>query len=297
MKFVRTGDRLFIGNIEVTASSLINTYKAYYPKTWEQISSQNLFHYVHLFGIRASTDNAFAADDIVGALRITNANYYEIANSRATTEPGTKALAELYDAEARRRGGAAYMKEGQHAYSLIPRRASTRNIPADRSGFVAWSRDSRGRSVRHRFSPHAFFCPINPVPVYGWRPNAVVRTTKNETEWLKTQNIGGKTYKGFKDSLDDFKRGRASNIIDSTSRDTCIHRAFGRGQGVERYDSAGCQVLKDNLVLNTMGDWALEHLNKKYSNTFIYTLFTGEQFINANSKRPFFLFDFTKIFG
>ncbi len=295
MRFVRTGDKMFVGRIEVTPSSIINTYKMYYPNTWRQIDSQNLFHYVHLFGIRVSTDNPFDADDIVGAIRITNANYYEIANSPATTEPGTKALAQLYDAEAQRRGGAAYMKEGQNAYSFIPRRQSAKNIPPDRSGFMAYTRDSRGRSVQHRFSPHAFFCPIKPVSVYGWRPNAVVRTTKNESEWLKTQVIGGKTYKGFKDSLDDFKNRRASNIIDSTSRDTCIHRAFGSGKGVERYDSAGCQVLKDNYVLNTMGDWATDHINKGYSNTFIYTLFTAEQFMRANPTFP--LFDFTKIFG
>jgi hypothetical protein len=279
---IRTGDRLLVGDIEVNARTLTNAYQMFYPATWNQLSSQNLFHYLHLFGIRVSTDDPFAADDIVGGLRITNANVYELANSRATVEPGTSALAQLYDSEARARGGAAYMKEGQNAYYLLPRRNPKKFNKNDLSG---WELFVNRRP--HKFTPHAFFCPLKPVPVYGWRPDAIVRTTKSQKDWLKSHTIGSKLYKGFKDSLTDFKNKRPSNIKDSTSRDTCIHRAWSSGVGVASSDSAGCQVLKDNYVLNTLGDWAVAHINKGYTNTFIYTLFTAEQFTKANQSRGF----------
>jgi hypothetical protein len=278
MSIIRTGDKLYVGGYEVTPTTIINAYKKYYPKTWDTIASQNKFHFLHLFGIRVSTDNPFVADDIVGGLRITNLNYYEYAISRATTEPGTGALASLYDAEARARGGAAYMKEGQYIYKLLPRRSARYFNPTDKSGWIF--------TGKHKFEKHAFFCPISPVSVYGWRPDAVVRNSKKETEWLTTHTINGKIYKGFRDSLNDFKNRRPSSIKDSTSRDTCIHRAWNTSPtGMGRADSAGCQVMKDNLVLNTLGDWAIEHINKMKTEEIPYTLFTAEQFIDAQSTR------------
>ena len=36
-------------------------------------------------------------------------------------------------------------------------------------------------------------------------------------------------------------------------------------------------------ALNTIGTWADSHIKKKYGNSFIYTLFTKEQFVDANT--------------
>ena len=118
------------------------------------------------------------------------------------------------------------------------------------------------------FRPYPAFCPTGPMPVYRWNPTAQeIKTAKQKKLPLSS----------FFDTA--LKAGR---VKISTSIDTCIHRTWSDKKLYA--DSAGCQVFADLKSLNTLGDWTTAHINKKYGNLFIYTLFTKEQFIKANSK-------------
>lgn len=233
-----------IDGIDINASTIENCYKMFYPDTHKRLVEQNRFHYLELWGIRMSTCDTSLPDDFVGGIRVNNFNFLEVVAAAASTDPSPKYVQTPVDSGARRAGGTAYVKEGQHTYRYI------------------------GKN-HEKWRPYPAFCPTKPMPVYRWNPTA------EQIKLAKQKRIPLSSF--FDDAV---KKGR---VIISKSSDTCIHRAWSR---TNLYgDSAGCQVFSELEALNTLGSWATAHINKKYGNLFIYTLFTKEQFLKANKSR------------
>jgi hypothetical protein len=230
-----------INGIEVTSTSMLNCYKKYYPKTYQQLM-QNKFDYLELFGIRVSTCDTSLPDDLIGGMKVNNFNFWEVVMSSGSTEPSPYWLKNLMS-DARAKGGAAFVAEGQYVYMYMGKRHGN-------------------------FKPEASFCPIKPVKVYRWTP------TKKEIEDWK--NGKGKPLSAsFENAV------KTKQVKISLSGDVCIHKSWAKEKFFN--DSAGCQILSDTTSLNTLGDWADKHRKKKYGNVFQYTLFTKEQFVSANS--------------
>jgi hypothetical protein len=117
------------------------------------------------------------------------------------------------------------------------------------------------------FKPYPAFCPTKPMPVYRWNPSPQeIKTAKEKKLPLSS----------FFDAA--LKAGRVKL---STSPDTCIHRTWSSTK--LNADSAGCQVFANLKTLDTLGVWANDHIKKGYGNFFVYTLFTRQQFLDANS--------------
>ena len=122
----------------------------------------------------------------------------------------------------------------------------------------------------HRlWKPYPAFCPTRAMPVYRWNP------TPQEVATAKQKKL---SLSSFVDAA--LKAGR---VKVSTSIDTCIHRAWSSTK--LNADSAGCQVFANLSTLETLGTWANAHIKKGYGNFFIYTLFTKEQFLQANNQK------------
>lgn len=234
-----------IEGIPITSASIINCYRRYYPQFWNQVSSQNLFHYLNLWGIRVSTCDTSLPDDMVGGIRVNNLNFYEVLVSSASTDPSPALIANPL-ADARRLGGAAFVKEGQYSYRYIGTKHPT-------------------------WKPHPAFCPTAPMTVYRWMPTAEeIAAWRKQKKPLST---------AFEEAV------KAGKVKISKSPDTCIHRAWSTTKFYN--DSAGCQILSDYKTLNELGNWAKSHIDKKYGNVFMYTLFTKQQFIDANKVTVF----------
>ena len=124
----------------------------------------------------------------------------------------------------------------------------------------------------HRlWKPYPAFCPARPMPVYRWNPTA------QEIQTAKQKKLPLSSF--FDTAL------KSGKVKVSTSNDTCIHRAWSKTK--LHSDSAGCQIFADTKQLETLGTWATAHIKKGYGNLFIYTLFTKEQFLKANTKSTF----------
>lgn len=230
-----------VNGITISATTITNCYKEYYPETYA-IIQENLFDYLHLWGIRVSTCDTSIPDDLVGGLHVNNLNFAEIVVSKASTEPSPKTIVKLHDQEAIMKGGAAFIKEGQYTYYYVG------------TGHRKWK-------------PLPAFCPTRPVTVWRWKPTQAEIKRWNGGKGVPISDL-------FESAV---KTGLAKT---STSSDTCIHRAWSKEKLWA--DSAGCQVLTDDESLRTLGKWANAHINKKYKNIFTYTLFTAEQFVKAN---------------
>lgn len=234
-----------IDGIPISAGTITNTYRRYYPT---QFAASSKYNFVNLFGIRVSTSDTSKLDDFVGAIRLSSLyssfDGYEILVCKASTEPSPLYIAKPFDYEAIRKGGAAFLKEGQHIYYLIN----------PRSVKPIWS--DRGKNCA--------FCPTNEVPVYRFKP-----TQTDINLWRQGRQSISK----------NFERGVGVKL--STSSDTCIHKAWSE---TLYNDSAGCQVISpsDLPIFRNICSWAQLHLNKGYGNAFTYTLFTRQQFITAN---------------
>jgi len=234
-----------IDGISINSNTLLNAYKMFYPLTYDKIISDNKFHYLYLWGIRVDTCDTSLPDDIIGGLRVNRYNMVETILSKASTEPSPRNLANLYDSEAVSKGGAAFVKEGEHLYYYYGK-----NHP--------------------KFKPLPAFAPKRPIPVYRWMPN-----NSDIKAW---DNGKGKPLSSsFEEAL---KQGR---VKQSTSSDTMIHKTWGKQKLLS--DSAGCQVMTDDSTLIKLGLWAEEHKSMKYPNLFTYTLFTKDQFIKANTSK------------
>lgn len=232
-----------IEGIDITGTSIANCYKMFYPSTYNQMVKDNLFEYLHLWGIRVSTCDTSLPDDLVGGLVINNFNFFEAYVSKASTEPSPQFLAQSYDAEARLKGGAAFVMEGQYLFRYMGTKFGA-------------------------FKPLPSFCPVRPMKVYRWMPSS---------QEIKAWNKG----KGTPLSSLFEKAVREKKVKISTSTDTCIHRTWSKNKLWN--DSAGCQVLTDDNTLRMLGTLAVRHQKKGYGNSFTYTLFTKEQFMAANS--------------
>jgi hypothetical protein len=239
-----------INGIKITSFSIKRCYEKFYKQsTFPLIDNKNYFHYLHLFGIRTSTADSSQPDDFLGGFRVTNINLYESIVGKASLEPSPTNLTRFFDAEARAKGGAAFVREGQHFYRYM------------------------GRNFRN-WKPYPSFCPSQNTKVYRYLPEQPVIDA-----WKKT----GKPplSAGFQPELNKLKQGRPSRVKLSDSTDTCIHRSWGKTRFTN--DSAGCQITPEYDVLNRLGTWAEEHIKKRYGNAFTYTVFTKEQFIEANT--------------
>lgn len=235
-----------INGIPVNATTIKNCYKKFYPSTYKLLIEENLFHYLHLWGIRVATSDTSLPDDYIGGMRINNLNFLEIVSSKGSTDPSPKSLITLHDNEAKLKGGTAFVAEGQYTYTYMG------------SNFKV-------------FSPLPSFCPTKPTKVYRWNPSASDIKAWNDGKGKPLSTLFDLALKNKKVTI-------------STSSDTCIHRTWAKQQLWN--DSAGCQVLTDDSTLRTLGKWAVEHQRKKFGNSFIYTLFTKQQFITANQS-PF----------
>jgi len=236
-----------IEGITINSDSLIKCYKRFYPATYS-IIEKNLFHYLHLFGIRISTCDTSLPDDLIGGFRVNRLNFNESVLSAGSTDPSPKNLATLYDKEAIAKGGTAFVVEGQYEYKYIGLSKRWGGLPA--------------------------FCPVSPVKSYRWSP-----TPESVNAW---KNGKGKPLSELFETAVKNKKVKIS-----TSTDVCIHRA-GKDKKKLYGDSAGCQVLTDHDALSKLGVWANDHISKNYKNSFTYTLFTKEQFIQANKSTSFF---------
>lgn len=115
----------------LTISQVINTIKALYPNTIDYVEKNKLYGFLNLFGVRGKTCDTSQYDDIIGGFWLEDSIYkkfpnYESIMSNASTDPSPKYVATPYDAEARRKGGTAWVMEGQHLYYL----ASWQGAPA-----------------------------------------------------------------------------------------------------------------------------------------------------------------------
>jgi hypothetical protein len=117
---------------------------------------------------------------------------------------------------------------------------------------------------RTKWKPHPAFCPVNPANVYRFNPTAQQKTDYRNKGVSLTSTL----------NLTTAKR--------STSRDTCIHRAWGTTKLTN--DGAGCQIVTERDQLDKLGDWAVIHIGKKYTDNFVYTLFSLDQFIPPPPK-------------
>lgn len=177
-----------VEGININGTSIANCYRKFYPETYKQIQDFNLFHYLHLWGIRVSSCNSSTPDDLVGGLRVNNFNVLEAIASQASTEPSPYFITNPLS-DAKKLGGAAFMVEGQNTYRYNGRKHSM-------------------------WKPYPSFCPTKAVKVYRWSPSV---------EELKALNAAKKPIsEGFEEAK---KRGR---VKISTSPDTCIHRAWSK---------------------------------------------------------------------
>lgn len=247
-----------IDNVSINSSSLIKCYEKFYKdSTFTYINNKNYFHYLHLFGIRASSSDSSKTDDFLGAFRVTNFNVYDSIVAKASLDPSPTNLTRYFDAEARAKGGTAFIREGQHLFKYM------------------------GKNFKN-FSGAASFCPVinyNAKPpitgakVYRYLPEQALITA-----WQK--NRKPPLSATFEQELAKLKSGQPSKVKLSESTDVCIHKAW-RSDNLTN-DSAGCSVSPDLDALNKIGDWAKEHIDKKFGNAFFYTVFTAEQFLDAN---------------
>jgi hypothetical protein len=247
----------FIDGIPVNSMTIRKCYETYYgSSTFTLIDNKNYFHYLHLFGIRMSTSDTSKLDDFLGGFRVTNLNLYESVVGSASLDPSPSNLQKFFDAEARAKGGTAFVREGQHLYYYIGNK-------------------------HKKWNPYPAFCPKpdkqgKGAKVYRWMPEQPVITAY--------QKYGKPPLSaGFEAEMNKLKLGQPSRAKYSDSSDTCIHRAWRKDNLTN--DSAGCQVTANYDLLNTLGKWANEHISKKYGNLFTYTVFTKEQFIQANRPK------------
>jgi hypothetical protein len=246
-----------IDGIPITAETIANTYRKYYPTQFAASSKYNL---VNLFGIRVSTSDTSKLDDFVGAIKLssgyTSLDGYEMLVCKASTEPAPLYISKPFDYESVRKGGAAFLKEGQHIYYLI----------TPRSVKPSWSDGGR----------NCAFCPTTEVPVYRFRP-----TQTDINLWRQKKQSISKNFEKNLIYANTSKKNQNGVPFLSTSTDTCIHKAWSE---TLYNDSAGCQVISpsDLPTFRNICNWAQQHLNKGYGNTFTYTLFTKEQFRTAN---------------
>jgi len=123
------------------------------------------------------------------------------------------------------------------------------------AGGTAWVRD--GQHIYYKLSGgykgYPAFAPKDKVEVYRWMPKSP-----------------GEKFDISKAKL-------------STSIDCFIHRSWSPSSQRLSYDSAGCQVFRNNDLLIDLAKWADLHIKMYKLNSFTYTLLTKDQFVKSNS--------------
>jgi hypothetical protein len=134
-----------IEGVSVNGENVKKAIEKFYPETFKTVEQNKLFGYFFLFGIRVSTCDTAVPDDIIGGIRFVPTLFgdgeFEIEVSDGTTDPSPYYMKNIFDSEARAKGGTAWMKEGQYLYRLY----------GDWKGYPA-------------------FAPVNATPVYRWMP-------------------------------------------------------------------------------------------------------------------------------
>jgi len=134
-----------IDNIKIDADSIRNAIQLYYPNTLSTIENNQLYYFMALFGIRVSTCDTGLPDDFLGAIRFvpnrfSSGGHWEIILSNGTTDPSPYYMANQL-ADARKKGGTSWVKEGQYIYR---RYGNYDKFPA--------------------------FVPVGSIKVYRWNP-------------------------------------------------------------------------------------------------------------------------------
>lgn len=261
----------YIDGVPINTETISNAYRSYYTNSYNA-SIKNI-KFLQLFGIRVTTCDTSKPDDIMGGIRssigYTALNSLESVVFSASVDPSPLWLAKPFDAEAKSKGGTAWLKEGQHSFYYISPRGTK----------ASWS---NGRTL-------CSFCPQKPVPAYRWTPNAYdIQLWRTNKKPLSEK---------FRDDLILSQSRKFVNtpVKLSNSTDVCIHKSWGK----QLYnDSAGCQIVDVDELKNfgTVCKWASEHIGKGYANSIIYTLFTKEEFLLANSNRQGLFETFKKYF-
>jgi hypothetical protein len=102
----------------ITIDKILNTIKALYPDTINMVEKNKYFDYLNLFGVRVSSCDTSATDDIIGGFWLEDSffksfpNYNSIIVS-ASLDPSPYYIQNPIDPR-----GTAWIKEGQHIFSL-----------------------------------------------------------------------------------------------------------------------------------------------------------------------------------
>lgn len=246
-----------INNIPINSQTIKNCYERYYKdSTFSLILDKNYFHYLHLFGIRVSTGDSSQPDDFLGGFRVTNLNFFESVVGAASLEPSPQNLTRYFDAEAKAKGGAAFIREGQHTFRYM------------------------GRNF-NKFAPLPSFCPVVNNQIKGAKVYRFLPEQPLIDAWRKDRKPPLSA--SFDAEYQKLKSGKPSRAKLSESTDVCIHKSWSKTNFVA--DSAGCSITPDSAMLTNLGNWADAHIKKKFGNIFTYTVFTKEQFLTAQKEK------------
>jgi hypothetical protein len=231
-----------ISGIPITINSIVKCYEKYYPESFNKIADISLFHYLHLWSIRLSAYDSKIQYDFTGGLRINNYGFHEITFSESMSEPFSGWVLSEIDSNTKKLGGVPFMKDGQYVYKYLN---EDNNIDKN----------------------YPVFVPISPIKIQRWN------LTKKDAEQVFSDEFT--SYTIFNNAL---KEGRIKKS-ESNKNELSIVRAIS-----EKYwaNNQAKILVNDVRVLNNLWNYAKEHIDKKYGNIFMYTVFTREQFLIAN---------------
>lgn len=231
-----------ISGIPITINNVVKCYEKYYPESFDKIADIRLFHYLHLWSIRLSAYDNNIKDDYTGGLRINNFGFHEILYSYSMSEPFSGWVISEVDINTKRLGGVPFLKAGQYVYSYL----------------------DIDNNIDTRFP---VFAPLRPIKIQRWNLN------KEDIQQLFDNSITSTTV--FDNAL---KKGRIRNS-ESEIGELSIMRVANQNYWS---NNKGRIYINDTRVLGKIGVFAKEHIEKKYGNVFMYTVFTREQFLIAN---------------
>ncbi len=234
-----------INGIKLDGASIVRAIEYNYPKGMinpSAIEKNKIYNYVILFGIRFATCDTSIPDDAIGAIRLKKR--FLIA-------------------------GGDYWEILLSGASTDPSPYYLENAMVDAKylGGTAWVHEGQYKYyLGGDFKGEPAFRPTKPMKVYRWSPSEEeIKQAKARKSPLSAEFEFAKLNGKVKISL---------------SSDTLIHRSWGTNKYYR--DSAGCQVFADNRSLRTLESWAKQHIKMYKENSFVYTLFSKSQFVDAN---------------
>lgn len=258
-----------ITNIPITSSTIIKCYQKFYPNTYDLLE-RRMFHFLNLWTIRVKeygfpkmNRNSPDSTDYTGGLRINNFGFSEITTARCESEPFTgMGIAQKLDATRNKLGGIPYIKAGQYVYE---KKQVTKLI--------------NGEEVL--IETPTEFIPIQPLNIQRWK----ISDDDNKKLFLLEQT----TRQTYEEALNSGRiRNSKSFLGDISDNREELSILFGSNeklsyQEIQLNRNLGNIYIPDWKVVNTLGEWANAHINKAYLNIFTYTIFTRQQFLEANS--------------